>query len=690
MAKRIFRLCARFFEGDACAGVKNRLITSLKRAACSEAVREACSVLFVVGLASLMLFPALRGDWPIGHDHPAHLFRIWQLKETILRHGTPWSWSHRWFAGYPQNVVYPVGADFFVLAVQGLSFGMLNVGQAYGVAFWLFYALYGYATFFFIRRSLNSRLTGLIAVVFLLTDPGNNDIGGWFWIVDVGVWAGALGMVPALIGTVKTADLLERPAPRTAAAIGLSIGLALLCHPIHLIYLGIAIPLVCASRYLTEDKTPWREALLLLAAAGLCGLFIASFWMVPYFSATPYLSEVGLSGNRLSKIGTAVATGDLFPRMHPLAMWFGLVGSLALLRARSTLPLFIGIFIFACIALSSSFFVHLFGSETANWLNKHITFPRLLMLAKPFWYGAGAFLIVRSARLVHQTLAARRSPPGEGRRPGKLVANTALIAFVCGGVAPILFFAFRIFIHDEVLRPTQWRSQRRDLVARSAFVAWANTQLPRESGFFRIAHGFDEDEHILTDLGIDVPFPFYKIYLTPTGHFKYNLGGSNTAALRAANVRFILTEHPINRPDFLPAQTFGGQLRLYIFRDWNPNPFEIRQGAGEIRLMEFGDEEIVLRAEPGAHGLLRLNVSYFPKWHATRDGAAVPITATPAPGVDNSAFMQVPLLPGTYRFRYQKDASDYVGSLLCALGAAGVVMLTFWQRGRGVWLHAAD
>jgi hypothetical protein len=140
----------------------------------------------------------------------------------------------------------------------------------------------------------------------------------------------------------------------------------------------------------------------------------------------------------------------------------------------------------------------------------------------------------------------------------------------------------------------------------------------------------------------------------------------------------------------LPAQTFGGQLRLYLFRDWNPNPFEIRQGAGEIRLMEFGDEEIVLRAEPGAHGLLRLNVSYFPKWHATRDGAPGPISATPAPGVDNSAFMQVPLLPGTYRFRYQKDASDYVGSLLCVLGAAGVVMLTFWQRGRGVWLHAAD
>jgi hypothetical protein len=681
----------RIFEGDAWGGVKSRLIAALKNAACSEAVREVCSILFIVALASLMLFPALHGDWPIGHDHPAHLFRIWQLKETILRHGMPWSWSHRWFAGYPQNVVYPVGADFFVLAVQGLSFGMLSVGQAYGVAFWLFYALYGYATFFFIRRALGSRLAGLIAVVFLLTDPGSNDIGGWFWIVDVGVWTAALGMVPALIGTVKMADLLERPAPRTAAAIGVSVGLALLCHPIHLIYFGIAVPLVCASRYLTEEKTPWREALLLLAAAGLCGLFIASFGMVPYFSAAPYISEIGLSGNTLSKIGTAVAAGDLFPRMHPLAMWFGLVGSLSLLRARRTLPLFTGIFIYLCIALSSSSFVQLLGSETANWLNKYITFPRLLMLAKPFWYGAGAFLVVGSSRLAYQTLAARRSPPpAEASRPGKLLANAALIVFVCGGVAPILFFALKIFIHNEVLRPTQWHSQRQDLAARSAFVTWAKIQLPRESGFFRIAHGFDEDEHILTDLGIDVPFPFYKIYLTPTGHFKYHLGGSNTEALRAANVRFVLSEHPINRPDFLPAQTFGGQLRLYIFRDWNPNPFEISQGAGKVDLVEFGDAEIVLRAEPGAHGLLRLNVSYFPKWHATRDGIPVAISAMPAPGVDNSAFMQVPLQPGTYRFRYRRDASDYVGSLLCLLGTAGVVMLALWQRGRRAWPPADD
>ena len=67
-------------------------------------------------------------------------------------------------------------------------------------------------------------------------------------------------------------------------------------------------------------------------------------------------------------------------------------------------------------------------------------------------------------------------------------------------------------------------------------------------------------------------------------------------------------------------------------------------GAGEIELAEFRDEEITLRAASGAHGGLRLNVSYFPKWHATRDGVPVPITPATDPEVERSAFMEVPLL----------------------------------------------
>lgn len=137
---------------------------------------------------------------------------------------------------------------------------------------------------------------------------------------------------------------------------------------------------------------------------------------------------------------------------------------------------------------------------------------------------------------------------------------------------------------------------------------------------------------------------------------------------------------PLERADLELITFFPPNLNVYAFTEWNPDPFVITNGAGEVELAEFRDEEITLRAAPGAHGVLRLNVSYFPKWHATRDGVPVPITPAADPDVERSAFMQVPLLPGTYRFRYQRDLTDYAGTLLCAIGVAGCLLLAGTRR----------
>jgi hypothetical protein len=632
-----------------------------------------------------MLWPVFRGDWPIGHDHPVHIFRIWQLRETLLHHFSWWTWSHRWFAGYPENVVYPIGADLFVLAVQALSFGTLSLGQAYGIAFWLFFFLFGYAVFFFVSRAVRSRAAGLIAVVFLLTDPGSNDIGGWFYTVDLGVWTGVLGLVPALIGTVRVAALLEKPNPRTAAAIGACIGLALLCHPIHLIYVGIAIPLLCLSRYLSGEQTDWRPALLLLALGSAAGFLIASFWLVPYLAAAPYALELGAVGRDFSRIGDAIASNSLFPRMHPLAVWFGLVGAICLLRARRTLPLFMALFIFTAIVGSSAGFSALFGKTMATWLGNHIVAERLFILVKPFWYGAGAFLMVSSWRAVHEFLnrrdarSPRRIPPAQ-----QWIRAVTLIGFIGLFVAPVLFQVLSIFFHNEVRRPSIWQSERKDLKARDEFVEWTAKNI-RGPGFFRIAHGFDWNDHDLTDLGTRVPYPFYKIGSTPTGHFKYNINSASVEALRSTNVRFALLKHPFkDRPEFRLIKVFDQQLWLYEFLDWQPLPFQVA-GSGSVQLLDFHDEEIVLRADETAHGSLRLNVSYFPKWRATRDNIPVPLMPDPLPGIENSGFMQTELAPGLYRFHFHRNFTDYIGTVFCLVGIGLCLMLAEWERLQKWW-----
>jgi hypothetical protein len=659
--------------------VKSLIQTISARLGASPHIRDLCCVAIIVALAAVMLHPVLRGDWPVGHDHPVHVVRIAKLEQALRTKGTPWTWSHRWFAGYPLNVTYPVGADLFVLAVRAVSLGALSITQAYAVAFGLFYALYGYAAFYFVRRAFDSRLIALVAAILLLTDAGNSDVGGWFWLVETGVWTAALGFVPALIATAQTAALLERPSGRTAAAVAFCVGLALLCHPIHLIYFGLALPLICGCRFLCADETSWRRALLLLAAAGTCGLLIASFWLVPHFSAGEYILEVGTPGPSLADIGNGIVAGDLFSRMLPLALAFGVVGCLLLLRTRRPLMLFSGAFVFVCLLLSSSSLLQLFGSEIAEQANKRMVFPRFFMLAKPFWYAGAAWLLVNCVRRFwkeEERQGARASPSGARRH----IAWAAMLAFACLVVAPILYNAARAFVRNEVRRPAPWHSQREDRAARVALVEWARTEFAQTRGFFRIAHGLGDDGHRLSDLALYLPYPFYKASFTPTGHFKHNIDGSSTAALRAANVRYVLSGKPLDREDLRMITLFAPGLNVYEFTDWNPEPFEVVEGAGEVELIQFTDEEITLHALPGSRGTLRLNVSYFPKWRATRDGAPVPIAPVEQPEIERSGFMEVPLEPGMYRFRYGRDMTDYLGTVLCVLGLTSCGFLAFTSR----------
>jgi hypothetical protein len=368
---------------------------------------------------------------------------------------------------------------------------------------------------------------------------------------------------------------------------------------------------------------------------------------------------------------------------------FGLAGCLLLLAtARRPLVLFMGSIVFVCIIFSSSSFVNLFGVEFAKWAGKHMTFNRLLMLIKPFWYGAAGFLLVTAARGIGQFVrrGAEQRDAGWGR-VRQWISAAGMALFVSGFVLPVLYYTLAVFVRNEVLRPTQWHSERPDLAARDAFVAWAKAQSRDESQFFRIAYGFEADEHTLAVLNKDIPFPMYKVWNTPTGHFKYNVDSSTNQALRAVNVRYALTERPISRPDFNLERTFDGRLRLYSFKDWDPNPFVVN-GGGKVRLVSLRDERIVLRAEPGASGSLRLNVSYFPKWRATRDGVPVPITAVPAAGVEKSAFMQVPLAPGIYEFRYRRGFSDYIGTLLGLVGLAACLGLSNPERSRNIAVGA--
>jgi hypothetical protein len=642
----------------------------------SERLCDTLCAALILALVAVMLGRCLRGDYPIGHDHPVHLFRIWQFGQTLRHHPfSPWTWSHRWFAGYPQNVVYPIGADLFVLGVQALSLGTLSLGHAYGIGFFLFYFLFGLATYFFVSRALDSRVAALVAVLFLLTDPGSNDTGGWFFTVDLGVWAAPFGIAAMLIALVQISELFSRFDRRKVVIAAACIGAAFLCHPLHLIFVAMALPLLCVCRYITGAPTSWSRTALTLPLVVLLALFIASYWLVPYIAASPYALEIGGHGDDLKKIGSALSGAHFFDRMNPFAATFGFVGAISLLASRRQLALFMSIFAFACIFASSSTWIALLGPHAGAWITKHIITQRFLILAKPFWYGAAGFGITAVWRAV--TLLGKRESP-----KANFPRQTAFVALVAVCVGPLAFYFLQSFVNWEVKRPTVWFSNRTDGKARREFIDWLRNTTSKDGPgtFFRIAHGFDWDDHDLADLAIQVPRPFYKTGPTPSGHFKYQVYSGSNATFRALNVRFALSHKPIPpRSDLQLVKIFDDKLWLYQFRDWNPVPFEVN-GTGPVELITFREDEIVLGAGAGANGMLRLNVSDYPKWKATRDGESIQISAVPVPTVENSAMMQVPLSPGTLRFHYSNGVTDYVGTLLSIFGVASCITLVKSKR----------
>jgi hypothetical protein len=120
---------------------------------------------------------------------------------------------------------------------------------------------------------------------------------------------------------------------------------------------------------------------------------------------------------------------------------------------------------------------------------------------------------------------------------------------------------------------------------------------------------------------------------------------------------------------------------VYRFERWQPRPFEIVDGAGEVRVERFGDEEIVLRAGAGAHGKLRLNVSWFSRWRAYRDGRRVPMTLTYLREAQASTgFMTVKLAPGRYRFAFERTLGDRLALPLGLFGVALCVLLLAVDR----------
>ncbi|MEY4580650.1 MAG: hypothetical protein RL701_5353 [Pseudomonadota bacterium] len=613
-------------------------------------------------VATIMMRDLIAGVRPISHDHTVHYFKAWQLHQDFLPRGHLHGFSHRWFAGYPVNYLYPIGTDLFVNVIDYLGLGFMSFARAYGVAFWSFHVLTGLAGYR-LGRMLGGPHVGLISGFLLVTDLAAFRFGGWAYSIEYGVWPQALSLVFALFATTRVPALYHDRALRPVGAFALWMGAAIVTHPITLIYLGLLlVAAVLAGLFAPHVRTARGTARLLFAYGLSVG--VSAVWLLPFTESSKHTTPMGVWWDSAFELGKGLINLTSFPGTIGYVLVFGLVACVLLLRSgQFTLLLTAFMALLVPAIANSSFIDELHLPQLSPSLGK-IQWLRLAPTAKPFWFAMAGYALVAVLRKARELVPAGQH--AAHTRPRTLFRDVALSMVVAQLTLPFVIPAAQTYFTSNIAKALNTETDRALDVDRAALVDWLQHNLPNDA-FYRVCVSTGHN-HDLLDLGTLIKQPIYKRGFTPAENFIYKMNTEDDAVLRAVNVRFMIAKKWLPPADFTSLAQFG-VYQVYEYKHWQRQPFVVSQGAGAVSLQQFDAEEIRLRAAPGAHGQLRLNVSYFPRWHAYRDGKPIALWPSAlAEAATSTGFMTVPLEPGDYHFVFERSALDHISqwiSLLC-------------------------
>jgi hypothetical protein len=638
----------------------------------------------IVWVATFMMRDIFSGARPISHDHTVHYFKAWQLHEHFLPRFRLHGFSHRWFAGYPVNYLYPIGTDLFVNLVDYATLGLLGFNHAYGIAFWLFHVLTGYAGYRF-GRAIGGPHVGLITGFLMITDLSTFRFGGWAYTIEYGVWPQALSLVFALLATARVPAIYQTRSLRPVGVFALLMGAAIVTHPIELIYLGmLLIVAVFSGMFVPEVKTALGTARLLLAY-GL-SVLVASAWLLPFIDVRKQTTPMGVWWDSTYELGKGLINLNAFPGTLGYVLAFGVLASVIMLRSRRFALLLTALMALLVPALCNSSFIDALHLPALSEAFAKVQWLRMSTMVKPFWFAMAAYLVVaflRGARslVLPGALAVADGASGE---PQVSYVRAVVFAMVVSFLTlPFAVQAGQVFFTANIAKTMTTEQERALDGDRAQLVVWLQQNLPK-TGFYRVCVSTGHN-HDLLDIGTQIAAPLYKRGFTPAENFIYKVNTEDNAILEAVNVRYMIAKKWLPPEDYTPLAHFG-VYQVYEFKHWNPRPYVITQGTGAVRVERFGSEEIVLNAQPGSHGRLRLNVSYFPRWHAYRDGKPISLWPTALPEAPTTTgFMTVHLEPGRYRFAFEPSRLDKVAWPLSLLGIALALLLSVGGRLSGAW-----
>ena len=639
----------------------------------SDALLELLCFLAIAGLTLGMLQWTVLGHRPINYDHSVHYVKAWNLTHQFLSNGSLWGWSDAWFAGYPAQYLYPFGGDLWVAMFYKLGMGLWSFESAYALAFAAFWFLHSYALYI-LGRKVGGRGVGLAAALLMATDPGAYRMGGWTFAVHWGVWPQSLSLAFAMLALSQLREVLQERTFRHIAWFGSWLGIALLLHPMQILFFALLGPVAVVSSALFPGRHSWLVSSARLGVGYLLGIALASVWILPFLSTRQWATSYGALWWDTQTVGRGFYKLNLIGGTWSVWIALGVLGLLVMLFSRRLLTFVLGLVAFALLFVSSTDVLenfHLFSLSSAF---ENIQYQRFFLLFKPLMLLGAALVLGRSFGFLRQAVATNLEqkateslPPLQ--RPYALFLKVFVVVFV---LLPLVTPTLVVFGKRHFQKGLRFHKHISHRTSRQQFVRWAKQHFPKQKGYFRLALLFSRHDHSFLELGPQLGVKLYKAGFTPAAIFRYKPEKTSKALLRAHNVLYVLTERRLYQSWFELTKKFG-RLRLYRFKEWNPQPFEILEGKGKVRLVKYTPERIELLASPGSSGRLRLNVSHFSRWAATLNGKPLEIQAKQIDNNVRTGMMTIPLKPGQIVFHFQKGWPERISvvflsiALLCWL-----------------------
>jgi hypothetical protein len=602
--------------------------------------------LVVLAFAAWLIWPVPRGDMPMSADHTVHLARIALTGARLVEHGSLSGWEPTWFFGFPLGDLYPQLGDLLIIAIRGLSLGLLDWPQAYALGFFVVFALQGLVLIRVGRLFGVGAWPGVIAALLLLGDPGFTREGGWMYTVQFGVWPQALATSLLWLGFGELAQALALPLSRSLAGTerappeparaclraALSFACALLAHPIAAPSLVVGVALFVAI-VVPRASPPWRTSLARVALTLALALLLAAWWWVPMLEHKAWMASYGwLFAPLDTMLGWLREHGRWAQRMPGAVGYLALLGMLLALRPspRATMLRFV-----AALALVQ----WLLASSDAYWLPRldrlsegfsHLQWQRFLIAAKPGLYlCAGAALLLPLAwawSLVRsfRTLQIIRS----WRRWLALPLALALTSASAAMALRVQAEQREAMAQYEVGLVQLERMPGPDPAAFEAsyreFLAWASAQWQAREHDHRIAVRESRNLHWFMDAPVWQPTPIYKIGFTPGDNFVHKPEHARPELLDALGVRYVLNNTRSTRAQPGELARFG-TLAIREHRG-HARGLAWMQGPGEIELVEADLRGGLVRVRvrgSAAGSRVVFGIAGYPRWHATLAGEPI-------------------------------------------------------------------